>query len=111
MSELGFERHPLGEFFQKYEYKGEFAEFVEEYLRTGAPCAFSFLNADERKFVDGYFGILGKGDAVSQSGFFTSVRGNLGALKAESEADAKKYGDLYLKLGFLCGLAVLIIMV
>ena len=35
----------------------------------------------------------------------------LGVHKDDTEKESKKYGDLYIKIGFLCGLLILILMV
>ena len=58
-----------------------------------------------------YFSMLGRGDSSSQKGYFSSVKEDLRRRKIETDAEYKKYGDLYIKLGFLCGLLVLILIV
>ena len=72
---------------------------------------FSFLSKDEGDFVNDYFLMVGKGDSASQSAYFTSVKGTLGEYKRKSAEECTKYGDLYLKLGFLCGLMILVIII
>lgn len=111
ISELEFGRRPLSEFIGAYEYKGDFAVFIKGCLDGKISCGYSFLSADEKNFVNGYFSMLGKGDAHSQSSFFTSVGAGVKKYREVSEADAKKYGDLYVKLGFLAGLAIVVVIV
>jgi hypothetical protein len=55
--------------------------------------------------------MVGKGDSASQSAYFTSVKGTLGEYKRKAAEECAKYGDLYLKLGFLCGLMILVIII
>ena len=55
--------------------------------------------------------MIGKGDSNSQKNYFTSVKETLSKLKKEAEENNKKYGDLYVKLGFLCGLLILILVI
>jgi len=109
ISELSYERRPLKEFFSKYEYKGDFLKLLEGYLEKKPECSFPFLTADDINYVNGYFSSLGKGDAYEQSGYFTAQRDSLSSLKEESERDEKKYGGLYIKLGFLAGLAAAVV--
>ena len=72
---------------------------------------FTFLKEEERRFTENYFLMLGRGDSVSQKGYFTSVKEQLCKLQVSAENSSKKYGDLYIKLGFLCGLLILILII
>ena len=125
LSEIAYYRRPVKDFAEKYTYKGEFEDllcaFVESLGGSGkepgqppsekALPAFSFLTKDEVGFVNDYFLMVGKGDSASQSAYFTSVKGTLGDYKRISTEECGKYGDLYLKLGFLCGLMILVIII
>ena len=120
LSEISYYRRPLGEFFAKYAYKSEFHQFLEGYLeniksKTGGVENilelenFSFLTKEEKSVLSDYFQMLGKGDSASQKAYFSSVKERLSKLQNEAIAAHKRYGDLYIKLGFLCGLFILIL--
>lgn len=111
LNELAFSRRPLADFIGMNEYKGDFACSLKSFLSEGKPKTYSFLTDEEKGFVEAYFSVLGKGDAHSQNGYFSSAKENLASYKENSEALAKKYCDMYLKLGFLLGLALLIVIV
>ncbi len=122
LSEISYTRRPLKTFAQSYTYHGEFQALLRDYfhalderLPTGVPFFerenYSFLTEEEERTVENYFLMLGKGDSASQKGYFSSMRDKLSAMQTESEKDAKRYGDLYVKLGFLCGLLILILIV
>ncbi len=122
LSEISYYRRPLKEFISAYRYRGEFNELLTDYLsviknrETFAEVLtddgkYSFLKEEERRTLEDYFLMLGKGDSLSQKGYFSSVRELLTGLQAEAESAAKKYGDLYVKLGFLLGLLILILIV
>ncbi len=122
LSEISYARRPLKDFVYAYTYQGEFQELLRDYfqalendydkLRVFVERAkYSFLTEEETRILENYFLMLGKGDSASQKGYFSSVSDTLSKLNANGEKDAKRYGDLYVKIGFLCGLLILILIV
>jgi len=112
LSELNYSRRPLKEFFGEYSYKGDFLRILNDYSSGGIKSGnLSFLTADETNYVAAYFGMLGKGDAITQSGYFSAQKPLISEYKTHSEDEAKKYCSLYIKIGFLAGLAVVIIII
>lgn len=112
LTELTYARKPLAEFLREYSYSGDFAKTVGAFAqRRETEPKLSFLTKDEKKLCADYFGMLGKGDAVSQKSFFSARKAELNEKKSASERDAKSRGELYLKLGLLAGLAFVILIV
>ena len=122
ISEISYYRRPIAEFFAAYTYKGEFNEFFKSYFQSVKNDdgrvykireleQLDFLNAEEKNVVEDYFQMLGKGDSASQKAYFSAMKERIQKLYSEAETDYKKYGDLYVKLGFLCGLFILIIII
>ena len=122
LSEVSYFRRPIKAFVASYAYKGEFDRFLKlfiEGLEDGQArvytldikAEFPFLKDAERQTIEDYFLMFGRGDSASQKGYFTSVKERLTTLSTCAENDCKKYGDLYIKLGFLCGLLLLILIV
>ncbi len=122
LSEVSYYRRPLGEFVSKYVYKGEFQIFLQNFFAeieelsqsehrpmTFADC--EFLKSEDKALMEDYFKMLGKGDSASQKTYFSAAKERLVKVYAEAESEYKKYGDLYIKLGFLCGLLILILMI
>ena len=72
---------------------------------------YSFLKEEDKKTVEDYFFMIGKGDSASQKSYFSSMKESLFILRNETENAAKRYVDLYIKIGFLCGLLILILIV
>ena len=70
---------------------------------------YSFLKQEEKRVVEDYFLMLGKGDSGSQKGYCLAAKDGIVKLQAEAELTCKRYADLYVKLGFLCGLLILIL--
>ena len=120
LGELAYYRRPIKDFVFEYVYQGEFRVLLEEYV-AGLNAerkdtfflvlgeGFSFLNKDEQRITEEYFSTLGKGDSSSQKAYFSSMKERINALRESSEKDCKRYADLYVKLGFLCGLFILIL--
>ncbi len=122
LTEIAYYRRPIREFAAKYTYRGEFAVLLESFFEgldeelvqksTFLDKAhFSFLKEEEYRAVEDYFLMLGRGDSVSQRGYFSSVKEDLSAASLAADKACKKYADLYVKIGFLCGLLLLILMI
>ena len=122
LNEISYYKRPLGEFSSKYMYKGEFNDLLENYFSclSGEMSGFTevlksadygFLSREEKAAVYDYFTMLGKGDSLSQKSYFSAAKETLGKFQTNAETTYKKYGDLYIKLGFLCGLFLLILII
>ena len=123
LSEISYCRRPIAELSAQFSYEGEFQELLQvffmlqkkgEFLKNISLLdlsEFSFLSEEERRVVGDYFLMIGKGNVVAQKEYFSSAEAVLGKYREESENDCKKYVDLYTKLGFLAGLAILILII
>lgn len=121
LSEIAYYRRPIVDFLTTYTYKDEFNELLSEYYtslkRAGEKgflidfSRFSFLKEEELAVLNDYFSMLGKGDSSAQTTYFSSVKGTLAKYQTTASDEAKKYGDLYIKIGFLCGLFILILII
>ena len=120
INEISYYRRPLAQFASVYAYKGEFALLLECFFKDvdNAPRrldeylegnTYSFLKKEEKGFIKEYFLNLGRGDSASQKTHFSSLQTPLQKQREEAETTCKKYADLYIKLGFLFGLLVLIL--
>ena len=83
LSELAYRRRPIRDFFASYPYQGEFSALLQAFFDTidkhtpfDAP-EYTFLNKEESGFIRDYFSMLGRGDSLSQRGYFSSVKSNL----------------------------------
>ena len=66
---------------------------------------------NEKADVMDYFMGLGKGDANSQKTYLQFMRERLTKYETEAILQGKKYENLYIELGFLCGLFILILII
>ena len=122
LSEISYYRRPIADFISQYSYKNDFDDLLRLFYERISneefeggnlteENAFHFLSQEEKSFVDNYFLMLGRGDSVSQKGYFSSVKDKIVTMRNDTETQSKKYGDLYVKLGFLFGLLVLILII
>ncbi len=120
LNEISYYRRPLREFVESYTYLGEFRELLWDYFNRIESAQeggliekgkYDFLTEEEVRTVEDYFLMLGRGDSASQKGYFSAIQERLIGFQKESENAAKRYGDLYVKIGFLCGLLILILIV
>lgn len=110
LSELSYERRRLSAFLREMPYEGEFEKSLAEFReKREASFPFSFLSKEERAEAQRYFQQLGRGDARTQSAFFSAQSARLNALREQSAREAKARGELYLKLGLLAGLALVVL--
>jgi stage III sporulation protein AB len=118
LSEVTYYRRPLAEFLSKYSYKNEFAVLLQSFYLGLEKGSFSlenicldFLTEEDKKELEDYFGMLCKGDSTAQKAYFSGLKEVLAKKKMQSVEEGKKYGDLYVKLGFLIGLFLLVLMI
>lgn len=120
LNEISYYKRPLGEFIIKYKYNGYFEllirAFQQQLNKSAQPKFvdlrdFAFLKKEETGFIDDYFQMLGRGDSSSQKAYFSAMKEEIQKRYNLAESEYKKYGDLYIKLGFLCGLFLLILIV
>lgn len=70
----------------------------------------SVLKGDDGKIVGDYLENLGKTDALSQIDYLSERKSVLKKYKEESFSDYKKYSSLYVKIFFLIGVMVAVLL-
>ena len=55
--------------------------------------------------------MIGKADSVAQKAYFSSQKDVLKGVEQDAINACKKYGELYIKMGFLLGLLILILII
>ena len=116
---LSFSKRPFEEFYAKQKYRNEFSEVLQDEYnrrqqRKTLPLSldeYTFLTIDEKGMIADYLCTIGSSDALSQKGYFSRAENTIQSLKNQSIDECKKYVDLYIKMGFLLGLALLIILI
>lgn len=80
-------------------------KFVSHILNGKCP-----LSGTDAEFVKDYTDNLGKTDALSQVDYLTEKKTLLKKYKEESFADYKRYSSLYVKIFFLIGVLVAVLL-
>lgn len=112
LSEIEYVRRPVPDVVSGFQAEGAFKKIIDEYQKKHLiEKDESILDKDENLFLRDYFSFLGKSDGATQSDFFRSVGKKLEENAVKAEKNALKYTDLYVKLGFLCGVAIVILLI
>lgn len=114
VNEVSYTKIPLPSFVEKYDFGGDFKKMLDE--KKAKDFQFenyeiSYLSEDEKKFMADYFRMIGNSDAASQRTYLSAVRSEVEDKRKACEETYKKYFSLYLKLGFLAGLILVILIV
>ena len=94
---LKFSREPLNKIAEKY-------QFMPEILRGE-----QVLEGEDREIISDYIVNLGKTDALSQIDYLNGRKAALEKRKNESAQEYKKYSSLYIKIFFLVGVLIAVL--
>lgn len=116
VNEVSYTKIPLPAFMEKYTFSGDFKRMLEvkrdaRFDNGDEGCNMDYLSEDERKFLGDYFRMIGKSDAASQRTYLSAMREEITEKKQKSEELYRKYFSLYIKLGFLAGLILVVLIV
>ena len=112
LSELGYTRRPLNEFLLSCRCSGDFGALINDFSQNRETTPkFRYLTQDERGEIKDYLDMLGKGDALSQKGYFSEQTERIKGQRNCCEEAAKRNTALFLKLGLLAGLAFVILII
>jgi len=95
---LKFSREPVGKIAEKY-------KFIPELL-SGKKV----LEGNCGEFISDYLYNLGKTDALSQIDYLNGKKPALAKYKEESFEDYKKYSSLYVKIAFMIGVLMAVLL-
>lgn len=73
-------------------------------------CKLRYLSSEEQDFVKEYLNFIGKSDSVTQLSYLNSVESEIKSLSKKASEEYKKYRNLYIKLGFLVGLIIFVVL-
>ena len=114
-SEIEFSQRSLLEIFNdgKSTDKNDlFLSVAKDYVvNKKTDAELNFLCKEEREFLDKYFVDLGTMDRASQLNYLNSLEVELNKFVSASDIKNKKYRPLYVKMGFLIGLVVFILVI
>ena len=117
LRELEYMKRPLRQFIESCVYKGDFLDILQRFLENLGDYELflsnfpeiGYINNEEMRLIDDYFNSLGRGDTVTQRQHFSNLREVIGSISKKCELEYKKYGDLYIKMGVLIGLAIIVV--
>lgn len=111
LNELNYKKSPLPDIVAAFPATGEFKKTLDEYTATHVFSPKKLLTEEENSFLGEYFSVIGKSDGAGQQEYFSSVSPKIKDYFSQSKENAKKYTDLYVRLGFLLGLALIVCLI
>lgn len=106
ISEVSFGQKKLSDIMKDFSCDGDFKKAISKFCpNTVLP---KYLNEEEKALLIDYVNGVGKKDKDTQLKELAEINTKLTELSEQTEKDLKKYKPLYIKLGFLTGLAILI---
>lgn len=111
-NEISYSQNTIVSILKKIENKSDFYKFAYSFYinKKNDLCDIKYLNKDEKDLINNYFSSIGIGDKVSQSKYVDGMLEQLKEKKEVAELEEKKYKNTYVKLGFLFGLIILIML-
>ena len=110
-NEVSFFQNTIDNIIKKSENDGDFYKYLLNKKNINV-CDYKceYLTTEENKYVKNYVKELGTTDKDSQLKYFDIVDDDISKIYEKVESDEKKYKVLFLKLGFLFGLIILIVL-
>ena len=109
-SEITFGQKTIKELISSLD-KGLFQNYLyESFFNNNADMYIVFLNDDENAFLKEYVSYIGRGDNVSQMNYLLTCDESIKKLCNSTYEEEKRYRKLYIKLGFLFGLVILVVL-
>ena len=114
-AEISFSQNSLSEILsdgEKNDKKDCFSVIASEYFKSGKITSkLKFLSEEEMRFIEKYLQNLGTTDKDSQINLLKSMEAEIKKYSTLSDDKCKKYRPLYIKLGFLSGLVIFILVI
>lgn len=111
-AEIAFSQNSLPEIFAEGKTSDAFSACVRAYMNgTGKSVKLKFLSDEETDFLNKYLQNLGRTDKDSQLNFLNSFEPELEKFIRIAENKSKTYRPLCVKLGFLSGLIIFILLI
>ena len=115
-AEISFSQNPLSEILydkkENIEKQDGFSVMLHDCFKNGKIThKLKFLSEEEIRFIEKYFQSLGTTDKDSQINILKSMETEIKKYSEIADEKCKKYRPLYIKLGFLSGLVIFILVV
>ena len=106
-NEVAFSQRTIKSIYNSFE-----NSIFTEYVKDGCvdDKSIKFITADERKVVKEYCLNVSKTDRISLMNYLNSMTATIEQYSKKATEDEKKYKTLYIKLGFLIGLIILVVL-
>lgn len=96
---MKFNKNPVGQVAEGFKYVGKILQGE------------NVLSGSDGEVISDYFASLGASDALSQIDYLNDRKAALSKLKEESFSDYKRYSSMYIKIFFMVGVLIAVLLV
>ena len=112
INEVSFTQKSLLNLSEKEKEAGsDFGNVLYGKIAEQKDISLKYLKEEETVFFNEYVKNIGKSNRESQLVFLTAEKKMIDELRVEAQNDEKKYGKLFVKLGFLFGLIIFVALI
>ena len=111
ISDLSYKKSNLYEILNYKYSSNEFIKTVNSFIKRNPLYVPEFLSFEESMFVQNYFSSLGTLDSNTQIKNLEAFKDEIKKIYNEKYQDFKKYYTLFMKLGFVSGLTLFILVI
>jgi hypothetical protein len=106
-TEVAFSQRTIKSLYNRFE-----QSLFINYIKGSCACdkELKFVNSDEKKFTKEYCVNISKTDKFSLLNYLNNITKTIDDSSKKATEDEKKYKTLYIKLGFLIGLIILVVL-
>lgn len=109
LNKISFSNSSITEVLNTNKNESPFIETAKDYFINNNITKIDFISSDDNKYLYRYLNEIGKSNRTNQIEFLTIIDNELRDRHNLSIENEKKYKPLYIKLGFLFGLIVFIV--
>lgn len=110
-NEVSFSNNTILSIIKQSDINVLFYNLLSQKILNGQEGNISFITKDEKEYFYNYLETIGKTDKATQLKLINATKIYLTEKLKISEEDEKKYKTLYIKMGFLIGLLIFILII
>lgn len=109
--EMSYKKEEIKKFLNFKSSSADFDEFLRAFIKDNKLNYPKYVNLEEQNLISSLFNLIGKSSSNSQVELIKSYKTNFIKVADEKNKNYNKFYSVYLKLSFICGLALFIMVI